>query len=182
MKVTNKKKLIISLIIVIIVIVIIIVMIKFRKSNKIENNVENNIDIGENTNGSSSSNVESVPASEPSTGAQTVPQNETVYYNEYMDENKNDLSDSDAKAIRQKIIDNFKSRDMNELGINTDASNIKIVFSSGTTFIDNRGCFVFYVYVQSGNSLVNRGMFAMTQDCSVLYKFNSQTITYDVVD
>ena len=61
-------------------------------------------------------------------------------------------------------------------------SNISIIFNQVTTTIAGKNCLVFAVYEEKGNESNFISKFAMSIDMSVLYKFDSNTLIYNMIE
>ena len=61
-------------------------------------------------------------------------------------------------------------------------SNVKIVFNQGTTIIADNTCLVFAVYEQKDNSLNFISKYAMSIDTEVLYKYDSESLVFNMIE
>src|SRR5699024_1247133 len=94
----------------------------------------------------------------------------------------NELDGEDLSKIKDNIVQAFKKVSLDKLGLDVNLDEARVIFNKGTTIIDQNNCFVFCIYVMKDNLLRNVGMYAMTKDTKTLYKFNSDTLTYDLIE
>lgn len=189
MKKINKKRLFLSILILIIIIVAIVFAIKFSGNEEVTNGDFNMGGSQENVDAQNSQEggqepvqPTTTPEQEGTTTTTSVPQIETENVTEFVDESGNKLEENTLQTNKDSIIQAFKAIPSETLGITADLSTAKIMFNQGITTIAETECFVFNVYVQEGEKLKNIGTYAMSRDTQVLYKFNSQTLEYDLVE
>lgn len=180
MKKVNKKRLFLSILILIIIIVAIVFAIKFSGNGEVTNGDFNMGGSQENVDAQNSQEGGQEPV-QPTTTT-SVPQKETENVTEFVDESGNKLEENTLQTNKDSIVQAFKAIPSETLGITADLSAAKIMFNQGITTIAETECFVFNVYVQEGEKLKNIGTYAMSRDTQVLYKFNSQTLEYDLVE
>lgn len=194
MKKVNKKRLFISILVLIIIIVTIVFAIKFS-GNGDETSGDFNMDGSQETVDSQNSQeggeekqpdqTTAVPDQSPSVSdapTTSVPQQETENVTEFIDESGNKLEEDTLQTSKDSIIQAFKAIPSEKLGITADLSTAKIMFNQGITTIADKDCFVFNVYVLEDGKLKNIGTYAMSRDTEVLYKLNSETSDYDLIE
>ncbi len=171
-----------------IVILVIIVIIAFKLFDKREVNLS--VDANGNTvsNGNLNSNGSEAQLQDDETNSDytydpnSIPQKDTDHIEQYVDDKGNEISGEELSKVKDNIVQAFKKVSTDKLGLDVDLNNVRIIFNQGTTIIDQNSCLVFCVYVAENDELKNSGMFAMTKDTKVLYKFNSDTLTYDLIE
>lgn len=180
------KKIVLIIIAVIILVVIIIVAFKLLNKNEVNLSVDSNgnvTNIGNlNTDGNNAQLQNNSSTSDYTYNPDSIPQKDIEYIEQYVDDKGNELSGEDLSKIKDNIVQAFKKVSSDKLGINVDLNNVRIIFNQGTTIINKNRCLVFCVYVAENDTLRNVGMYAMTKDTKVLYKFNSDTLTYDLIE
>lgn len=164
MKKINLKRFI-PFILILLVIVIAIVMV-------VNSNIGNN--------GESSGDF-NLDGTKKNTDSNTIAisQSETSSVNEYVDASGNKLDDGTLKKNKDNIIVAFKQIPAEKLGLNIDLNSAKIMFNQGTTTIKDKQFLVFNVYSQAGK---NVGTYAMSIDTEVVYKYNTNTLEYELIE
>lgn len=188
MKKISKKKIILIVIAVILLIVIAFVIFKLINKNELNLNVDANGNVvnGDimNSDGSNAQlqQEDSNNNSEATYNPNSIPQKDTEHIEQYIDDKGNEVSGEDLSKIKDNIIQAFKKIPMDKLGLDVNLDEVRIIFNQGTTVIDQNNFFVFCIYTTHDNRLKNIGMFAMTKDTKTLYKFNSENLTYDLIE
>lgn len=185
MKIKNKKKMILIIVAVIILVVVMIFAFKMLNKNEVNMSVDANgnaIDGSLRADGSEIKLKDDGTTSDYTYNPNSIPQKDTDYNEQYLDNKGNELSGEDLSKIKDNIIQEFKEVPIDKLGLDVDLNNIRIIFNQGTTLIDKNNCLVFCIYVAENNTLRNVGMYAMSEDTKVLYKFNSDALTYDLIE
>lgn len=188
----NKKRLFLSIMILIIIILVIVFGIKLI-GNKDETSGDMNLDGSQETVDTPSQ--EDVPVQENAVpgvvddlsgdtqeSEVTVPQQATDNVEEFVDEQGNKMDENVLQTNKDTIIQAFKAIPADKLGLTADLASAKIMFSQGITTIATNECFVFNVYVNENGSLKNAGVYAMSRDTTVLYKFNSASLEYELIE
>ena len=174
----NRLRLVIVILLVILVIAGIVFLVKcLRKDNKQEitlDGTNNVIDEGKVISNSQDIEYDGNPYN--------VPQDYTQTTNEYINETGDIIDQSTLTNLKQDIENKFRSIPNEKLGINVDMSNISIIFNQVTTTIAGKNCLVFAVYEEKGNESNFISKFAMSIDMSVLYKFDSNTLIYNMIE
>lgn len=111
-----------------------------------------------------------------------VPQDYTETVNEFVNESGEVLDENTLSEVKQNITDKFKQLPTDKLGINTDMSNIRIVFNQGTTKVADSTCLVFVVYEEKDNSLNFISKYAMSIDTNIVYKYDSTALIYNMIE
>lgn len=179
----NKKRLILFVAIVIIVIVAIILLVK-NINKKIDNiDIKNNGITLDGTDpkieGGNMTNSQEI---EYDGNPYNVPQDYTKTVNEFVGESGEALDSVTLSTVKESIIDNFKKNYSEKYGINVNMENVKIIFNQGTTTIADNTCLVFAVYEEQGDNLAFISKFAMSINTEILYKYNSETFMYSMIE
>lgn len=183
----NKKKIIIIIALIILIIAIVaIIVFKLLDKNELNTSIDTNGNVISNeelnSNGSSAQLQSNDNTSENTYNPNSIPQKDTDYVEQYVDEKGNELDGEDLSEIKDNIVQAFKKVSLDKLGLDVNLDEARVIFNKGTTIIDQNNCFVFCIYVMKDNLLRNVGMYAMTKDTKTLYKFNSDTLTYDLIE
>ena len=115
------------------------------------------------------------------TNSDPIHQNDTQSVYEFVDESGNKMDEASLQAAKDAVVQAFKAVPAEKLGITVDLSAARIVFNQGITTISGTECFVFNVYSQEGEALKNIGTYAMSRDTLTLYRFNSESLEYDLI-
>jgi len=107
--------------------------------------------------------------------------NDTVNVDKYVDETGKELTTEEMTIEKEKISNKFKSISPDILGLNVDMSEVKLMYNQGTNNIDGNICYVFSVYVPNGDTVSKIGTYAISTDLLVLYRFNSDTMKYELI-
>ena len=158
-------------------IVVVITVIATSSKNSEENKSDSGMNTGNIENGTSSSTGDNNNTSaEPVTGNPLdVPQVNTSSTNEYIDDSGSAMAQETVGSIQEQIIAKFKT-------IPVDLNSARIMFGEGVMKIANKECLGFTVYVLNGNYLQSAGMYAMSIDTEVLYRYDTDTMTYIFVN
>ncbi len=116
-----------------------------------------------------------------------VPQDKTTVSDEYVDDNGNVLSEEQIEQIKSSLLEEFKTYGVDKLGLeNVDLASdmTRLMYNVGVTTILEKKYLVFNVYaLAEGDSyLRNRGMYAMSLDLSRLYKFDTESLVYLLIE
>lgn len=181
----NKKRLFLSIMILIILIVAIVLIVKFAGNGEETNGNFNLGDSQENVdtpNSQEGGDTQPDQTSAVPDGTNSVPQNETESVGDFVDESGNKLEEDTLQTSKDAITQAFKAISPDKLGLEVDLNSARIMFNQGITTIAENECFVFSVYVQDGETMKNIGTYAMSRDTKVLYKFNLDTLVYDLIE
>ena len=188
MKKISKKKIILIVIAVILVIVIAFVIFKLVNKSELNLNVDANGNVvNDNIENSDGTDAQLQQGEQNSNLKNTynpnsIPQKDTEYIEQYIDDKGNEVGGEDLSKIKDNIVQAFKKVPMDKLGLDVNLDEVRVIFNQGTTVIDKNNCFVFCIYIAQDNTLKNVGMYAMTKDTKTLYKFNSESMTYDLIE
>lgn len=166
-------------------IVVVITVIATSSKNSEENKSDSGMNTGNIENGTSSSAGDNNNTSaEPVTGNPLdVPQVNTSSTNEYIDDSGSAMAQETVGSIQEQIIAKFKTIPQERLNLkNVDLDSARIMFGEGVMKIANKECLGFTVYVLNGNYLQSAGMYAMSIDTEVLYRYDTDTMTYIFVN
>ncbi len=183
MKKINLKKFIPAICVLLAIIVIIVIIVCSSKNKKIEENPgDSGLNSG-NVDNSSASNVTNNGNENPVTSEENnelnVPQVNTSSTNEYVDDSGSKIEEETVESIQEKIKAKFKTIPQSDLKLdNVDLESARFIFGEGVMSIAKKDCFGFSVYVLDGEYLVNAGMYAMSTDTEVLYRYDTDTLTY----
>jgi hypothetical protein len=172
----NKKRLLFSIIVLIIIIVAIILIVKNigkKDSNITLDGTSQKID------GVSVSNSQEI---EYDGNPYSVPQEYTVAVDEYVYTDGEAIDDSSLNEIKQSMIEKFKQSSTDNLQLDADMQNIRIIFNQGTTTIADSTCLVFVVYEEKDDSLNFKSKYAMSLDTKVIYKYDSESLVYNMLE
>ena len=166
---------------ILIAIIIIIIVIVFSSNNKEENPSDSSMNTGNIENGSMSNEDDNNTISdEPVTGNPLdVPQINTSSTNEYIDDSGATIADETVESIQSQIEAKFKTISLDKLNLKgVDLDSARIIFGEGVMKIANKECLGFSIYIPNGNYMKNAGMYAMSLDTEVLYRYDTDIMTY----
>jgi hypothetical protein len=173
----DKKRLLIFVAVVIVVIAVVVLIVK------IVNNNEEKITIDGNASSIDGQNITDESSQVEYDGnPYNVPQDYTQTLNEFVGETGEALDENTLNEVKDNIINKFKGISTDKLGISVDMSNVKIVFNQGTTIIADSTCLVFAVYEQKDNNLNFISKYAMSIDTEVLYKYDSESLVFNMIE
>lgn len=172
----NKARLITSILVVIIVIVAIVLIAKKANKQPEKITLDGSTQVIENK------QITNTQEIEYDGNPYNVPQSYTTTVNEFVGEDGSAIDANELSTIKVKIEEKFKSISAEKLGINADMSNITIVFNQATTTIAEKNCLVFAVYEIKGDESNYISKFAMSEDATVLYKFDSESLIYNMIE
>lgn len=181
MKKINFKRFIPAICVLVVIIAIIVIIVCSSKNNNQEENPGNSgLNSGNVQDGSASnaeSNENSVAPAEDN--GLNVPQVNTSSTNEYVDDSGSKIEEGTVESIQENIKAKFKTIPQSDLKLdNVDLESARFIFGEGIMNIAKKDCFGFSVYVLKGEYLVNAGMYAMSTDTEVLYRYDTDTLTY----
>lgn len=171
----NKKRLGIFIAILVILIILIVVICK-AISNKSEitlNGTDQTIG------GNNISNSQEI---EYDGNPYNVPQDYTETVTDFVNESGEAIDENTLAGIKQNIMDKFKSISVDKLKLNINMDNARLIFNQGTTIIANNKCLVFVVYEEKDNALNFISKYAMSLDTSVLYKYDSDALVFNMLE
>ncbi len=180
----NKKTIIIVIVAILILVLLIFIGLKIFKKESVDetqNVLDQDIvaqDIDED--GSEEKEPDTVTSNTTDDGS-VVDSVDTVVVNRFVDENGNDMTEEAIQEAKNKIIEAVKKIPVESLGLDVNLDNARFIFTEGITTINHNECFVFSIYVQEGENLVNKGMYAISRDTTIIYKFNPQTVCYELI-
>ncbi len=79
-------------------------------------------------------------------------------------------------------MDKFKSIPADKLKLNISMDNARLIFNQGTTTIANNKCLVFVAYEEKDNALNFISKYAMSIDTSILYKYDSEALVFNMLE
>ena len=173
----DKKRLLISIAIIVIIIAVVVLIVKIATNNEDKITIDGNASTidGQNiTDESSEVEYDGNPYN--------VPQDYTQTLNEFVGETGEALDENTLNEVKDNIMNKFKGISTDKLGISADMSSVKIVFNQGTTIIADNTCLVFAVYEQKDNSLNFISKYAMSIDTEVLYKYDSESLVFNMIE
>lgn len=110
-----------------------------------------------------------------------VPQSYTTTVNDFIGESGEELDENTLPSIKEEIKSKFTSMSTEQIGINVDMQNIRIIFNQGTTTIADNNCLVFSVYEQKDGSLNFVSKYAMSTNTEILYKYDSSANMFNMI-
>lgn len=172
----NKKRLIIFVVVIVIIIIAIVLLIKnLNKDKDITLDGTEQITIDSQV----AINEQDI---EYDGNPYNVPQEYTQTVNEFIGDTGEALDENTLITVKEDIENKFRSISPDKLGINSEMANVKITFNPVTTTIAGKNCLVFAVYEEKDNQSIFISKYAMSVDTSVLYKFNSDTLVYNMIE
>lgn len=188
MKNINLKRFIpIVCVVLIIIVIIIAVILGARNKNNEESNADSSLNSGTvEQNTSSNATDENNDDTSSSTTEETsldVPQLDTSSTNEYVEEDGSKIEEATVESIQESMKAKFKTVSKEDLCLeDVDLDSARFIFGEGVINIAKKDCFGFSVYVLNGQYLENAGTFAMSLDTEVLYRYDTETMTYIFVN
>lgn len=183
MKNNNKKTIMIVIIAIIILVVLIFVGLKIFKNKEVDE-TQNDLDqdiVAQDIDEDGSEEEVNTGTSNSTQDGTVVDSVDTVVVNKFVDENGNDMTEDAIQEAKNKIIEAVKQVPVETLGLDISLDNARFIFTESITTINHNECFVFSIYVQEGENLVNKGMYAISRDTKILYKFNTKTVSYELI-
>lgn len=185
MKKINFKRFLPAIGILVAIIIIIIVIVTSSKKSE-ENKSDSGMNTGNIETGTVSNTEENQGQSEEENATEEsldVPQANTTSTNEYVDNTGATIEEGTVESIQAQIEEKFKSIPLDRLQLNgVDLENAKLIFGEGVMRIGDKDCFGFTVYVANGKYMKSAGMYAMSKDTEVLYRYDTDTLTYIFVN
>lgn len=179
----NMKRLIVFIAIVVVIIVAIVILVK-NLNKKIDNiDLKNKgITLDGTDQTIEGGNITNSQEIEYDGNPYNVPQDYTKTVNEFVGESGEELDSGTLSTVKQNIIEKFKQDYSEKYGISIDMSNVRIIFNQGTTTIADNTCLVFAVYEEKDENLTFISKFAMSLNIEVLYRYNSKTFMYSMIE
>lgn len=179
----NVKRLAIAIIVLVIIVVAIVMIVKNIKKNPDDIDIKDSgITLDGSTPGIEGGSMTNSQEIEYDGNPYNVPQDYTKTVNEFVGETGEALDSETLSTVKQNIIEKFKQGYSEKYGINVDMSNVRIIYNQGTTTIAGNTCLVFVVYEEKDGDLTFISKFAMSINTEVLYKYNSETFMYSMIE
>ena len=110
-----------------------------------------------------------------------VPESYTTKDEIYKGQDNVELTEEQLNQLKIDVNNKFATYTAQEVGIDVNMENVKLIFNTGTTRIADRQCVVFNVYEQNGDKISYIAKCAMSLDLEVLYTFDSELFVYRMV-